>query len=148
VVLWSGIFWSSGSSDPTIQFLLIFLFSFILFFFFFFVSASRSILAVDGTFLNSLFKGVLLIAAQKDANNQIVILAFAVVGVENAYNWQWFLRNFYLDFPGTTVILADYHSGLDRVRKASKEIKFARCVKHMIAKYDESHFRGWRSRSS
>ena len=42
---------------------------------------TRNDLAVDGTFLGSLFGGVLLLAGQHDANNQLVLLCFAIVGV-------------------------------------------------------------------
>jgi len=70
--------------------------------------------------LSSLFKGILLIAAQKDANNQVLVLAFSIVRVENTSNWEWFIEQLIKDFPGITVVMADMHKGLDRLRKGTK----------------------------
>ena len=92
----------------------------------------RNILAVDGTFLKSLFTGILLLAAQKDANNQNVTLCIAAVDVENAVNWIWFMNHLYHDFPGIKIVFADKASGLEATWSTGIA-RWARCVKHMIS---------------
>jgi len=89
---------------------------------------------MDGTFLTTIFKGILLLAAQKDANNNITMLCFAVCDAENASNWQWFVRYLYLDFPGINIIIVDKHKGLSAIWDNEEEETptFSRCVKHMI----------------
>jgi hypothetical protein len=52
----------------------------------------RKVYALDGTHVKSTFKGVLLYAVTHDANNKLLLLAFAHVSVENEDNWAWFLR--------------------------------------------------------
>ena len=101
--------------------------------FFIFLHCVRNILAVDGTFLASLFRGIALLAAQKDANNQLVLLCYAIVDKENSNNWEWFMMLLYKDFPSISVVLADKASGLDHVWEFGTA-RFSRCVKHMIAK--------------
>ena len=53
------------------------------------------------------FKHIILIAVTYDACNEIVILAFAVVDVENKDNWVWFHDRLTEDFPGFDVIMCD-----------------------------------------
>jgi len=93
---------------------------------------SRSVFAVDGTFLKSLFRGTLLLACQRDANNENLILCLAVVDCENNETWSWFMSLVVIDFPGIKVVLADYASGLQIIWN-DFAFSFSRCVKHMIA---------------
>lgn len=67
----------------------------------------RDILAVDGTFLRTMFKGILLLAAVKDANNSNLTLCFAIVDVENRENWEWFLNLLYQNYPGIQVVMGN-----------------------------------------
>ncbi|XP_022151685.1 uncharacterized protein LOC111019601 [Momordica charantia] len=48
---------------------------------------------VDGTHLKGKFKGVLLIGVAMDGNNQIYLLAFAIVDNESDVSWKWFMKN-------------------------------------------------------
>ncbi|XP_013723742.2 uncharacterized protein LOC106427564 [Brassica napus] len=50
----------------------------------------RKVVVVDGTFLNSKYKGTLLKALAQDGNFQIFPIAFAVVDTENDDSWHWF----------------------------------------------------------
>ena len=56
-----------------------------------FLAGCRRIIGVDGCFLKGLYKGQLLCAVGRDANNGMFPLAWAVVGRENEDNWKWFL---------------------------------------------------------
>jgi hypothetical protein len=53
--------------------------------------ASRGI-QLDGTFIKNAVGGTLLAACFKDGNNNICVIAVAVVSGENEGNWTWFLR--------------------------------------------------------
>lgn len=48
-------------------------------------------IGLDGCFLKGYYGGQLLSAVGQDANNQIFVIAYAVVDVENKDNWMWFL---------------------------------------------------------
>lgn len=52
----------------------------------------RRIIALDGCFLKSPNTGELLTAIGRDGNNHIFPIAWAVVNVENKYNWSWFIE--------------------------------------------------------
>jgi hypothetical protein len=51
----------------------------------------RPVLCVDGTFLSGKYHATLLTAIVEDANNQILLIAFAYVESENNDSWLWFL---------------------------------------------------------
>ncbi|GJS76679.1 calcium/proton exchanger [Tanacetum coccineum] len=51
----------------------------------------RKVIGLDGCFLKGTIKGELLTAMRRDANNQMFLIAWAVVTVENKDNWLWFL---------------------------------------------------------
>ncbi|GJU49426.1 pentatricopeptide repeat-containing protein [Tanacetum coccineum] len=51
----------------------------------------RKIIALDGCFLKKPNNGEILTAVGRDGNNHIFPVAWAIVTVENKYNWRWFL---------------------------------------------------------
>ncbi|XP_056864034.1 uncharacterized protein LOC130511179 [Raphanus sativus] len=53
----------------------------------------RKVLVVDGTFLKSKYKGVLLVATALNGNSNLYPIAFGVVDSENDRSWDWFLRH-------------------------------------------------------
>nr|GFA67358.1 hypothetical protein CTI12_AA105810 [Tanacetum cinerariifolium] len=76
----------------------------------------RKVIGIDGCFLTHTCKGQLLTAVGRDANNQMFLIAWSVVGVENKNNWCWFLSLLSDDLnlndgAGLTVI-SDGHKGL------------------------------------
>lgn len=57
-----------------------------------FIAGCRPILGVDGAHLKGGYPGILLTAVGKDGNNNIFPVAWAVVEIENAETWAWFLQ--------------------------------------------------------
>nr|GEX18345.1 hypothetical protein CTI12_AA105810 [Tanacetum cinerariifolium] len=55
------------------------------------LSGCRKVIGIDGCFLTHVCKGELLTAMARDANNQMYLIAWAIVDVENTNNWCWFL---------------------------------------------------------
>ncbi|XP_073311436.1 uncharacterized protein [Primulina huaijiensis] len=55
-----------------------------------FVKGCRPLIFLDGTHIKNKFKGCILSAVTKDANDDLFTLAFAVVEAENDANWEWF----------------------------------------------------------
>ncbi|XP_013632419.1 PREDICTED: uncharacterized protein LOC106337861 [Brassica oleracea var. oleracea] len=68
-----------------------------------FYAAIRKVIVVDGTFLKSKYKGVLLVATALDGNSNLYPIAFGVVDSENDLVWNWFMRQL-------NVVIADEHS--------------------------------------
>lgn len=54
---------------------------------------SSHMIFLDGTFLTSKYRGILLLASTFDSNNNSFIVASAIVPSENEEDWTWFLRN-------------------------------------------------------
>ncbi|KAL5577876.1 hypothetical protein UlMin_019575 [Ulmus minor] len=51
----------------------------------------RKVVGIDGTFLKSQYKGVLLVAMAQDGNGQCYPIAWGIVDSENEDAWTWFL---------------------------------------------------------
>ena len=79
----------------------------------FWKKAIIKMIVIDGTHTKlDDFKHIILVAVTYDANNEIVILAFAVVDVENKDNWVWFHDHLTEDFPNFNVIMCDADKGI------------------------------------
>ncbi|XP_050233526.1 uncharacterized protein LOC126682013 [Mercurialis annua] len=100
----------------------------------------RKIIGLDGCFLKGLCKGQLLCAVGRDGNNQIFPLAWAVVSVENKFNWGWFLKCLKYDLPlgdgkGYTII-SDMQKGLEiAIEEQLPEIEHRMCARHVYASW-------------
>ena len=57
-----------------------------------FLGGCRKCIGLDGCFLKGITKGQLLAAVAKDANNQMLPIAWAIVEYENKNTWTWFLK--------------------------------------------------------
>lgn len=51
----------------------------------------RPLIGIDGTHLKGNYGGILLSAVALDGNNEIFLLAYAIVSVEDKDNWSFFL---------------------------------------------------------
>nr|KAJ0198726.1 hypothetical protein LSAT_V11C600327810 [Lactuca sativa] len=102
--------------------------------------ACRRVIGLDGSFLKGQCKGELLTAIGRDANNQVYLIAWAVVDVENKNNWKWFLDlvNDDLGLQGGkgVCVISDQHKGLV---EASKDIlpyvEHRQCARHIYANF-------------
>ncbi|CAI9303766.1 unnamed protein product [Lactuca saligna] len=102
--------------------------------------ACRRVIGLDGSFLKGQCKGELLTAIGGDANNQVYLIAWAVVDVENKNNWKWFLDlvNDDLGLQGGkgVCVISDQHKGLV---EASKDIlpyvEHRQCARHIYANF-------------
>lgn len=56
-----------------------------------FLAGCRRVVGLDGCFLKGAFKGQLLCAIGRDANNQMHPIAWAIVEVESYDSWYWFI---------------------------------------------------------
>lgn len=76
----------------------------------------RPFIAVDGTFTKNRFIQILLLSVGMDAQDQLIILAWAVVPNECYETWSWFLHCLYESYPSTnhadSVIINDREKGL------------------------------------
>jgi Transposase, Mutator family len=79
---------------------------------------------------------VLLFAVTIDGNNKTLLLAYAVVLVENAWNWTWFLDCLSEHFHGIRIVQSDADKGIRSTDcqqvLAYNHITACRCVFHML----------------
>jgi len=95
---------------------------------------ARKCQAVDATFLTGPIRGNLMTAVGKDANNQLLPLAFSQVETESTATWHSFLLHLRADFPGMKVVFCDAQKGLQACKTAFglTDIVFCRCACHLI----------------
>ncbi|CAM6120502.1 unnamed protein product [Calypogeia fissa] len=98
----------------------------------------RRLVGIDGTHTIGDFPMVVLIATCFDGDDHTVVLAWAIVPVENEYNWTWFLNRLGRSYPSMalpeTVFISDRDKGL--VQAVETEFPgqlHAYCVQHIKA---------------
>ncbi|GJT21399.1 hypothetical protein Tco_0891336 [Tanacetum coccineum] len=108
------------------------------------LAGCRKVIGLDGCFLKHTCRGELLTAMGRDANNQMYPIAWAVVRVENADNWGWFLHLLHDDLSlndgnGITII-SDSHKGLiDAVNDWLPEAEHRKCTRHIYANFKKKY---------
>ena len=72
-----------------------------------------------------------------DGNNELTILAFAIVDCENGDNWTWFKERLEADFPGIRVWMSDADKGIHSsafsmsLSQSLEEFVLSRCAWHL-----------------
>lgn len=91
---------------------------------------SKPVLALDGTHIGSTLKQTLLVATTKDGNNNIAVLAFAIVQSESKDSWLYFCQKLKEAIPETDAniaIISDRDKGL---QSALPEVFPSACYGH------------------
>ena len=100
-------------------------------------------IVIDGTHTKLPdFRHIILVAVTYDANNEIVILSFAVVDVENKDNWVWFQNKLQEDYPGFDCLMCDADKGITshdfQLSQEEVEALTSRCARHLAENCRES----------
>ncbi|XP_023761650.2 uncharacterized protein LOC111910090 [Lactuca sativa] len=96
----------------------------------------KKIIGLDGCFLKGICKRELLCVVERDANNEIYPIAWAVVCVENKENWRWFL-DLLIDDLGLNLgygysVISDQHKVLIKaVKELLPYVEHRQCAKHI-----------------
>lgn len=105
-----------------------------------FISGCRPLIFLDGTHIKNKYKGCLLVAVAKDANDDIFTLAYAVVDAENDCNWEWFcnqlkhvLASQYIVIFHNYTFFSDRHPGLIKaIRSVFPGSHHSYCLRHLV----------------
>ncbi|XP_010672552.2 uncharacterized protein LOC104889107 [Beta vulgaris subsp. vulgaris] len=86
-----------------------------------FLGGCRPLIGVDGCHLKGNYGGVLLSAVAMDGNNEIYPIAFAIVSVEDKYNWSFFFRHLHNIVKDSKrenwTVISDRQKGVDLALK-------------------------------
>ncbi|CAN0148704.1 unnamed protein product [Ectocarpus fasciculatus] len=101
----------------------------------------RKIVSLDGAHTKNNFKSQILTAVGLDSENQLFIVAFSIVDVENIDNWTWFLTNLMSSIGNLDDLensldgyhfISDRHKGLlTAVERAFPKVLHLMCMKHL-----------------
>ncbi|XP_014522674.1 uncharacterized protein LOC106779133 [Vigna radiata var. radiata] len=101
----------------------------------------RPIIRLDGAFLKGKYGGEMLTVVGRDANDQMLPLADAVVEVENKETWRWFLELLVEDHGGIEVassftFMSNQQKGLLQVvQEVVPRVDQRFCVRHLYANF-------------
>ena len=96
--------------------------------------AMRKVIAVDGTFLKTKYRGTMIVATAQDGNYHQYPLAFAVVDSENNDSWRWFMTKLQEIIPDDDelVFISDRHQSiLKAVAEVYKKSTHGFCAWHL-----------------
>ncbi|XP_076926428.1 uncharacterized protein LOC143589593 [Bidens hawaiensis] len=102
----------------------------------------RPVISIDVTHLYGKYKGMMMITAGVDGNNQILPLAFAIVENDSYPSWNWFLshvkKHFVKDIEGVCLISDRYAGILKRLMKKDPPRGFHRyCLRNFINNFND-----------
>ncbi|KAL7607869.1 hypothetical protein Lser_V15G11822 [Lactuca serriola] len=87
------------------------------------IEGCKRIIGLDGCFLKGVCKGELLCAIGRDSNDNIYLISWAVVNVENKQNWKWFLELLIDDL--------NLNLGNEAVKELLPYVKHRQCARHI-----------------
>ncbi|XP_025666853.1 uncharacterized protein [Arachis hypogaea] len=101
-----------------------------------FKAGCKPLIGLDGAFLKTLHGGRILTACGQDANNHILVIAYAIVSVENKDNWKWFLELLHNDLgdyrENKLCFISDMQKGLiTTVQEVFPRVHHRFCVWHL-----------------
>ncbi|XP_047310782.1 uncharacterized protein LOC124914310 isoform X2 [Impatiens glandulifera] len=105
-----------------------------------FLKGCRPLLFLDVIPLYSKYQGVLLVACTADGNDGVFPVAFAVVDVDDAENWRWFLLELKSILSGSQPItfVADFRKGLkESISEIFENGHHGYCLRHLAEKLNE-----------
>ncbi|XP_048605722.1 uncharacterized protein LOC106356228 [Brassica napus] len=100
-----------------------------------FNTVMRHVIVVDGIFLKSKFKGVLLVATAIDGNSNLYPIAFGIVDSENEQSWEWFMRQLKVvvaDDNGLAFISDRQVSIAKALEKVYPLARHSICIHHLL----------------
>ncbi|WOK94423.1 hypothetical protein Cni_G03125 [Canna indica] len=104
-----------------------------------FLQDCRPIIGFDGCFLKTFLGGQLLSAIGVDGNNQIFLIAWAVVEGENYDAWKWFLGLFFDDLQITEGYGMTIVSDQQKIVRSMEESELNRVLEEMAADSPQAH---------
>ena len=107
-------------------------------------NACRRVIHLDGTFLKGRMKGQLLTAVGRDPNDQIFVIAWAIVPVENKVNWEWFMtllqEDLDLEFGNGLALSSDQQKGLIyAIKNVLPYAEHRMCARHIWSNLRKRH---------
>ena len=94
----------------------------------------RKVIVVDGTFLRSMYGGVLLSAMPQDVENHIFPVAFCVVDKECDASYEYFFQNMrsFVDDTDELCIISDRHPSIRKmVTRIYPASHYGCCMRHL-----------------
>ncbi|KAL2892335.1 Protein FAR1-RELATED SEQUENCE 3 [Bienertia sinuspersici] len=104
----------------------------------------RKVICVDACFLKALLGGQLLSAVDRDGNEQMYPIAWAVVEGENNTSWEWFFRHLQkcleLGDGADTVIVLDQHQAIiSSTASVLPSAEHRHCARHIFAHWHKRY---------
>ncbi|GAU28892.1 hypothetical protein TSUD_293440 [Trifolium subterraneum] len=109
-----------------------------------FAFTCRPLIGLDACFLKGEHGGQLMAAVGQDGNNQIFLIAYAVVEAETKESWQWFLNLLLEDLnnvqPNQYTFISDRQKGLvPTIQNLGNHVEQRLCVKHLYGNWSKKY---------
>jgi hypothetical protein len=109
-----------------------------------FAYTCRPLIGLDACFLKGEHGGQLMAAVGKDGNNQMILIAYAVVEAETKDSWQWFLDLLLEDLNGIQqkewAFISDQQKGLvPAIQNTKAGVEHRLCVKHLYENWKKRY---------
>ncbi|XP_073138122.1 uncharacterized protein [Henckelia pumila] len=116
-----------------------------------FVSGCRPLIFLDGTHIKNKYKGCILVAVSKDANDDLFTIAYAILDAENDANWDWFcyhlsrvLLYYQCILFDEFTFFSDRHPNIIKaVNQVFVESHHAYCLRHLVDNFVKQVLRSY-----